>query len=226
MSCGAQNTDEALFCTTCGKSLAAQPVAAPVSPAPAAPQSEQWAIPSSNLQPPPSTVYSAELRPGAHKHMPTDLYLVDPAGKTVLVAKLQSLLHKNYTIEDGVGATAGYIEGKTHLTHRTFTLQDAGHSVLSAINVSNVEVNRAPPKSWIEDGAGNRLANIVFTMGFASFSVVREDGSAILQASLSLGGGLRETVERLSSRAYSIQLSDQSFTPSMVLATVAALERA
>ena len=158
--------------------------------------------------------------------MLTDLYLIDSAGRTVLVAKLQSLLHKNYTIEDSLGATSGYIEEKTHLTHRTFALQDAGHSVVSAINVSNVEVNRAPPKSWIEDGAGNRLANVVFMMGFASFAVVKEDGSTILQASLSFGGGFRETVERLSSRAYSIQLSDQSFTPPMVLATVAALDRA
>jgi hypothetical protein len=159
--------------------------------------------------------------------MLTDLYLIDSSGKIVLVAKLQSLLHRNYTIEDNLGATAGYIEEKTHLTHKTFTLQDAGHGALGAINVSNVEVNRAPPKSWIEDGSGNRVGSIIFQMGLTSYAVVKDDGSTILQASLSLGGGgFREAVEKFSSRAYSIQLSDQSFSPSMVLATVAALNRA
>ncbi len=212
MYCGQMNDDQALFCTACGKSFPTQtavPTSGPVQPA----------------SPSPSTLYTAELGPGAHKHMLTDVYLKDSQGKQLLVARLQSLLHRNYTVVDGAEAVTGFIEEKTHLTHKTFTLQDANHNALGTVNLSNVENNRAPPNTWIEDASGNRLANIVFTMGRMSFAAVKQDGSPLFQTSLPMGGGVREIWDSATKRAYAIQVNDTSFPLPMVLATVAALDK-
>lgn len=209
--CGQMNDDQAFFCTACGKSFPAQQ--APDSPAPIQPG-----------PPPPSTQYTAEKGPGAHKHTLTDVYLRDSQGKLIVVARLQSLLHRNYTIVDGAEAVTGFIEEKTHITHRTFTLQDASHNSLGAVSVSNVEQNRTPPNCWVDDASGNRLANIVFTMGRMSYAALKEDGSPFFQASLPLGGGFKETWENATKRVYAIQVNDPSFSLQMVLTTVAALD--
>ncbi len=211
MYCGQMNDDGALFCTACGKSFPAQQASAAPAPVQAA-------------SPPYSTTYTAEMGPGAHKHMPTDVYLRDPQGKQLLVARRQSLLHRNYTIVDGSEATTGFIEEKTHLTHRTFTVQDASHNALAAVNVSNVEQNRAPPNCWMEDASGSRVANLAYTMGRMSFAAVKEDGSTYFEASMQTGGGIRAVLENAAKRAYAVQVYDPSVSPSMVLATIAALD--
>lgn len=207
--CGQVNDDQALFCTACGKSF---PVQQGVSP----PVPVQSATP---------VLYAAERGPGAHKHMPTDIYLRDSQGKQLLVARLQSLLHRNYTVVDDGEVTVGFIEEKTHLTHRTFTLQDVGHTVLASVNTSNVEQNRAPPNCWIEDATGNRLVNVVFTMGRLSFAAVRGDGTPSFQATLQSEGGVKEMLESASRRAYAVQLNDPSFSLQIVLTTLVALDQ-
>jgi hypothetical protein len=211
MYCGQMNDDQALFCTACGKSFPAQQAAPPPAPVRPAP-------------PAPSTVYTAELGPGVHKHMPTDVYLKDPQGNQLLVARLQSLLHRNFTIVDGSEAISGFIEEKTHLTHRTYTLQDADHSTLATVNVSNVEQNSAPPSCWMEDASGNRFADVVFTMGRLSFAVTKQDGSNFFEASMPTGGGMGAMMHNAARKAYSIKVDDPSMSLSMVLTVIAALD--
>lgn len=205
--CGQAADDQALYCTSCGKAF----------PAPSAPA----AAPTQNQ----SAVYTSQVEGGAHKHILTDVYLRDSTGKTVLVAKRDSMLHQNYTMVDGSETTAGYIEEKTHLTHRSFTVQDANHVPIGSVNISNLQSGRGSPRSWLEDPSGNRLADVVLTMGVGSFSVTKVDGLTVFQATATLGGGIRQDLEALSRRSYSIQVGDPSFPLPLVLAVLTALEQ-
>ena len=223
MSCGKQNDDSAAFCTSCGKPFPAT-VAAPMAPA----QQQQTVPPLTPLQPivfPGQEVYTAELGPGAHKHMLTDVYLRDSSGMTILVARLQSLLHRNYTIVDGNETITGFIEEKTHLTHRTYTLKDASQAPLGSVNISNVEHGRGiPPSGWLEDQFGNKQANIAYTVGVMTFAAVREDGTYLFEATSSFGGGFRESWDSLTKRAYAVRVNDQTITLPLVLTAIAAID--
>jgi len=212
--CGIVNEDQAVFCMGCGQRFAGQ----------SAPPPGQQAAPSPGLQGQAASVFTAELGPGAHEHMLTDVYLRDQAGNLLLVARKKSLLHSEYTVVDGDEKVAGFIEQKTHLTHRTISIEDAGHNVQASVQVSNVEKNRAPPSCWIEDPSGNRLGSIVFTAGLMAFTGVKPDGSVIFRASFSPGPGLRQALGELGRKAYSIDLVDPEFALQTLLTVITALD--
>jgi hypothetical protein len=141
----------------------------------------------------------------------------------LLVASKQSLLHAEYTIVDGSEKVIGYIKEQTHLTHRTFPLEDANHALQLSVQSSNVSQNKRPPNTWLEDASGGKMGTIEFTEGLGAFTVVRTDGSPIFEASMFSGSGLRQDLAGFEKRAYSINLVDQGFTPSMLLAVITAL---
>jgi len=127
--CGKANDDQAVYCIGCGQKFADQS-ATPFG---------QQAAPSPVAQAPAPSILTAELGPGAHEHVLTDIYLRDPAANLLLVARKKSLLHAEYTLVDGSENVVGFIEQKTHLTHRTVSFEDAGHNVQVSVQVSNVE---------------------------------------------------------------------------------------
>ena len=215
--CGEKNDDEASFCVGCGEKLTSQAATGQV----------QAASSITELQP---SLFTAELGAGAHKHMLTDLYLKDQAGKVVLVARRESLLHRDYTVVDGAEKVVGYLEHKTHLTHATLSVQDAGHVAQNAVQVSNIRTGtqryRKPPDCWIEDAGGNRSGSVVFTNGLYSFSVLRTDGSGIFNASSSGGAGLVQELSAMAHRAYTIGLIEKDCPLTLVLGTIAAIDSA
>ncbi len=214
--CGKANDDQAMFCVACGQRF----------PEPAAPAAAQQAapVPAPTTQAP--SIFTAERGPGAHEHMLTDVYLKDATGKVLLVARKKSLLHAEYTVVDGSEGTVGFIEQKTHLTHRTVSVEDAEHGVQGSVQVSNVEKNMAPPSCWLEDPSGNRLGSLVFTAGLMAFAGVKPDGSVIFEASIMAGQGMMQGLSGLGRRAYAISLHDPGFSQRMLLAVVVALDQA
>jgi hypothetical protein len=213
MGCGKENEDQASFCVGCGQRFPDQ----------AAPATQTAVQPP---QAPASNLYTAEMGTGAHEHMLTDVYLRDSQGRVMLVARKPSILHSDYTIVDGSESVKGFIKAQTHLTHRTASVEDANHGVQGAVQVSNLSQNRVPPGCWIEDAAGNRLGTVMYGAGLAAFSGVKPDGSPIFEASLAVGQGMRETLTGLEHRAYAITLVDSGFPLPLLLAVIAALDRA
>jgi hypothetical protein len=161
---------------------------------------------------------------GAHKHMLTDVYLKDPSGKVLLVARRKSLLHKDYTIVDGNEGVTGFIESKSHLTHTSLNVQDANHNVQGSVGIGTFEQKGAPPNCWLEDAGGNRQATMLFTGGVLRFSGVKLDGSRIFDATLSTGTGIRATLNALEQRSYAIELLDPGFPLPTLLAIVTAID--
>jgi len=214
--CGKANDDQAVFCMGCGQRFADQGASTPAQ--------EMAQGPALPAQSP--SLLTAELGPGAHEHMLTDVYLRDQAGNLLLVARKKSLLHSEYTLVDGTEKVVGFIEPKTHLTHRTISLEDAGHNVQLAVQVSNVEKNRTPPSCWLEDPSGNRFGSIVFYGGPIAFTGVKTDGSVMFQASMATGSGLRQTLSELGHKAYAISLADSGFPLAALLTVITALDQA
>ena len=209
--CGKQNDDQAAFCAVCGQRFPDQ----------AASQVQQ-----TGTSAPAPSLLTAEMGTGTHEHMLTDVYLKDPAGRVLLAARKQSLLHADYTIVDGNESAVGFIEQKTHLTHKTMAIEDANRNTKGSVQVSNVSENGAPPKCWFEDASGNRLGTIVFVEGLAAFSGIKLDGSPIFEASLSAGLGVREAMTNWGHRAYAINLIDPAFSLPMLLTIITALDKA
>jgi len=169
-------------------------------------------------------LFTAEMGTGAHKHMLTDVYLKDPSGKVVLVARKRSMLHQDYTIVDGNEVVAGFIESKVHLGHTSLNVQDANRMPQGTIQVSNFEQKGVPPKCWLEDAGGNTQGSIFFTSGFLGFSGVRLDGSRIFDASFSAMGRAGSMLEELGKRSYSVQLLEPGFSLAALLAVIAAID--
>jgi hypothetical protein len=213
ISCGKQNEDQALFCIGCGQRF-------PNESTPVQQAGNAAAAPP----PQPTSLFTIEKLPGAHKYSDTDSYLKDSAGKVLLVAKRESLLHENYTIVDGVEATKGFIERKAHLTHSELRLEDAGHNVQGSILVSSIRTAGVPPICWIEDANGDRQGSVMFTNGLLGFSVVKLDGSRAFDASFTSGPGLRQFLTAMEHRVYEISLVDSSFPLPMLLTVVLAIE--
>ena len=207
--CGKQNDDQAAFCAACGQRFPDQ----------TAPPVQQVAAPVPSL-------LTAEMGTGTHEHMLTDVYLKDPAGRVLLAARKQSILHAEYTIVDGNERVTGFIEQKTHLTHRTLSVEDANHTAQGSVQVSNVSENRNPPKCWLEDAGGNTTGTIVFMNGLLSISGVKPDGTPIFEASVSAGPGVREALTEWGHRTYAINLIDSGFPLPMLLTIVTALDKA
>jgi hypothetical protein len=212
MSCGKENEDGAVFCIGCGQRF----------PPEAANSVQPGGV---TQQAPPFPVFAAEIGPGAHQHILTDVYLKDSAGKVLLVARKPSLIHSDYTIVDGTEGVQGFMKGQTHLTHKTTLVEDASHNPLGAVQASNISQNRAPPSCWVEDAAGNRLATIAY-FGLMSFGAIKPDGSTIFEARLSAGTGILHSMNELEHRAYAISLADPGFPLPMLLAVITVVEHA
>lgn len=213
-SCGKQNEDQAVFCLGCGRRFSDE----------STPAVQQAGNAAAASPPQPASLFTIEKGPGAHAHMDTDAYLKDPAGKVLLVARKESLLHENYTIVDGDGAVKGLIEHKTHLTHSELCLEDADHKVQGSVQVSSIRTAGLPPNCWIEDANGGRQGSVMFTNGLLGFSGVKIDGSRVFDASFTSGPGLREVMTAMEHRAYAVDLVDSSFPLPMLLTIVLAIE--
>ncbi len=218
--CGAENEDDALYCSACGKKFPEQGAPAPPEE-PIAPTVTEAPVPPESQSPP---VFTAEMGTGSYKHLLTDVYLKDSTGKLVLVARRQSLLNHDYTVEDGDGSTVGFFSQETHLTQRTRPVKDAGHNVVGVVQVGNLQRSRSTPNCWLEDASGNRLATLVFSAGVATFTAQGPDGSTLFEASYALGPDIGQTLKQLGHRLYTINLDDPGFSRLMVLATIAALD--
>jgi hypothetical protein len=214
--CGKQNDDQAVFCIACGVKFPENPAAGGL----------QSGMPG-GVQP--TATFTAEMGPGIHKHILTDVFLKDASGKLVLAAKRQSLLHENYSIVAADESVVGFIEHKMHLTHASFSVQDANHNATCTVQVSNVQrehYGRAmPPNCWLEDAGGNRLGSVSFMNGLAGFSAVRPDGSGIFDAGLAGGVGLREMLSAMEHRTYTITLVDPGFSLSWTVALIVAVDQ-
>jgi hypothetical protein len=212
MSCGKENEDAAVFCIGCGQRF----------PPEAANSVQPGAV---TQQAPSFPAFTAELGPGAHQHILTDVYLKDFSGKVLLVARKPSLIHSDYTIVDGTEGVQGFMKAQSHLTHRTTLVEDASHNALGAVQVSSISQNRAPPNCWVEDASGNRLATVVY-LGLMSFAATKPDGSTIFEARLTAGTGILHSMNALEHRAYAITLADPGFPLPVVLAVITVVEHA
>jgi hypothetical protein len=215
MNCGKENADQAAFCVGCGTRFPDSAVAeTPLFPAAA--------------QAGPTMVFTAEMGAGAHKHMFTDVYLRDSAGTLLMVARRSSLIHENFAIVDSSEKAIGYLEHKEHLGHSSLMVQDENHNPMGSFQVSNVRKmalgREMPPSCWFEDAGGNKTGTLVFTGGLLGFSAVRLDGSKIFDASLSGGGGFRQTMSAMERRSYAINLVDPGFSQTWLLTAIAAID--
>lgn len=231
-NCGAENDDEAIYCSSCGQRLTVQEASAePAAPTPSppvappdtntAPSKAAAEVPSA---PPAPSVFSAEMGTGTYKHLLTDVYLRDSAGSLIMVAKRQSLLNHNYRVVDASGTTIGYFSQETHLTHRTRPVEDAGHKALGVVVLGNVQKRGSPPSCWLEDSSGNRVANLAFGLGVSGFTALKPDGSRLFEASFTTGTDAGQTLKDLGHKAYTVTLDDPGFPRIMVLATIAAID--
>jgi hypothetical protein len=212
IKCGKENDDQAVFCTACGQRFPDQsPSAAPASGAPPAAQTP--------------TTLTAEMGPGAHKHVLTDVYLKDSSGKVLLVARKRSLLHQEYTIVDGNEAVMGFLESKAHLGHTSLNLDDANKVAQGVVQVSNLTQRGVPPKCWLEDASGNRQGSIDFTNGFLAFNGIGQDGTVTFGAQFSAASGAGNRLQEFSTRSWSIQLLKPEFPLPTLIAIIAAIDR-
>jgi len=217
MQCGKENGDDAVFCIGCGQRF--PEVSPPQAPSP--PQSG-WAPP----QPQQPLLYTAETGPGVHQHMFTDVFLKDSAGSVILVARKPSLIHQNYNIVDANGNAVGFIESKTHLTHRSMVVEDVNHTPQGVVQLSNVSENRLPPSCWLEDANGSRTASLMYTGGRMAFVAVKPDGSNAFDATMAFGQSVTQELAALQHRAYTISLIDREFPLPMLVALIATVDQA
>jgi hypothetical protein len=209
ISCGTQNDDAAVFCTSCGQRF---------------PSTESAPQSSPQLAAPANVTYTIELGTGAHQHMLTDLFLRDSSGTLLLVAKRPSILHRNYTIVDGTESVKGFIEGKQHLTQLEFEIMDPSRSVQGSVRRSNEQRRGMPPDCWLQDTAGNRLAALMYVNGYFGFSCSRMDGSTIFTVSMALGQGFMAMEKSLGQRKYAVELMDPTFPLMTMLAVLVAIQ--
>jgi len=208
-SCGTQNDDAAVFCTSCGQRFPGAESAPEGAPQQAAPA---------------DTTYTVELGTGAHKHMYTDLFLKDSSGALLLVAKRPSILHRNYTIVDGAESVKGFIESKEHLTQIEFDIMDPTRSVQGSVRRSNEQRRGMPPDCWLQDAAGNRQATLMYVNGYFGFNCSRVDGSTIFSVSLAMGQGFMAMEKSLGQKKYSVELTDPTFPLATMLAVLVAVQ--
>lgn len=209
--CGAENDGQAIFCISCGQKFPEQP----------SPQIAQPGAPAGAQSP---SVFTAEIGPGAHQHMLTDVYLRDASGNLTLVAKRQSMLHMDYDLADGNGTVVGFIEPKTHMTHRSLILKDASHNTQAIVQLSSLQQRGALPNCWIEDAGGGKEVSILFTNGLLGFSGVKADGSSIFEGSFNAGAGLGQTLGALNRGSNSIKLLDPAYPLPLPVTTIVALD--
>ena len=220
-SCGAQNDDQAVFCTSCGHQF--------VDAVTPAAQGTGEAAVQTAIQ------LTAERGAGAHAHIISDTYLKDAVGKVVLVARKQGVMHENYAILDGNETTTGYIETKRHLTSSTVQEEDAGHAVKSSIQISvqrrstsigPFQRSSMNAKCSIEDPSGVQVGSVSFHSGLMNFSLTRINGSTVFEASLVSGSGMMDSLSALAHLNLAIALYDKDFPLTTLLAVIVAIDQA
>jgi hypothetical protein len=212
MSCGSQNEDQAAFCAACGAPLPEVVQGAPAgSPGEGAAAQQAFAT------------FTAEMGPGAHEHIFTDVSLKDDKGAVVYIAKRPSMLHENFEIVNPQGETKGRVSRKMHLTHQSFEICDPYDNVLNVFNVGTRRRN-VPPHCWLEDASKNTQGTIEWMAGFFSFGLVKPDGSRVFNARLTTQGGISQKLKELGSRRYAIDLLDPAFSTMILAGTIAAID--
>jgi len=208
--CGRQNDDQAAYCVACGTPLLQEPAASRV-----------WdAVPQTAYR-----TLHAEMTAGEHQHILTNIVFKDDMGVVVFTAKRPSLIHENFDILDVGGQTQGHVSRTMHLNGSSFEISDASQNV---VNVVQIRSHRrgVPPTCWLEDDKGGKEATLEFE-GFASFDLLKPDGSKILSASkASQGGGVMQELRSLTARRFSIQVFDQNFSDLQLAGTFAAIDTA
>ncbi len=217
MSCGTPNDEPASFCTSCGK-----PFLGVVQSTPQSGSTESAATIT------PSTTFTVEMTAGEHKHLLSNVTIRDGSGTVVCIARRPSLLHENFEVEDTEGKVIGLVNRKVHLLGNSFEMSDANGAVNRVIQIRSGHQRGGMPRCWVEDGSGNTLATLQYE-DMLNFDLVKPDGSRILRAGPSrgggsTGGGIGQTLKDLAAKRYNIELFDQSFTGFQLTGTFAALE--
>jgi hypothetical protein len=172
----------------------------------------------------PSAKFVADLVPGSHQRILTDIALSDTNGNRVLLAKKPSMLHEHFEIVDPQGVKEGEVNHKQHLTHRSFEVSDLMGSLLGRVNVG-VHRRGTPPNIWVEDSSGNKVAKLGYGIGFGAFEWVRSDGTRAFTAKTGDGSSLWERVQNFK-RRYEVDLYDTNFSPIMIVGTLVVVENA
>jgi hypothetical protein len=172
----------------------------------------------------PSAKFVAEMVPGNHQHILTDIALSDTNGNRLLLAKKPSMLHLHFEIVDPQGAKEGEVNHKQHLTHQSFEVSDLMGSLLGRVNVG-AHRRGTPPNVWVEDSNGNKVAEFGYGIGFGAFEWVRPDGSRAFTAKTGDGSSLWERVQHFR-RKYEVDLYDANFSPVMIVGALVAVETA
>ena len=173
----------------------------------------------------PSARFVAELVPGNHQHILTDIALSDASGNQALLARKPSMLHVHYEIVNPHGVKEGEVNHKQHLTHQSFEVSDLMGSVLGRINVG-AHRRGTPPNIWVEDSNGNRIAEFGYGSGFFAFEWVRPDGSKAFVARTGDGGSIGDRVRALGRRRYEVDLYDSNFSQVMLVGAMVAVDNA
>jgi hypothetical protein len=219
-SCGKDNEDPSVFCIACGQGFPSEAAAYAIYQ-----QQQQVTASPPVLGTPYSSILTIEQGRGPdHKHSSSDLYCKDANGKILLVARMQSLLHRNYALVDENEVVTGFIEPKRHLTNVTLSVEDSSHLVQGTVQISSIRGRGIPPKCSIEGPSSENLGSLAYSKNILSFSLVKVDGSRVFDASLASGSGVRQFLTALAQKAYTINLFDPNFSLPMLLAIFAAID--
>lgn len=216
MSCGKQNEDQAAFCVACGVALPEVKQGPPAGP-PAESVTSQ----------PPFASFLAEMGPGEHEHVSSDISLKDDKGVVVYTVKRPSLLHERFEIVDSQGQTKGRVNRKMHLSHTSFEICDPDGKVLNVFNIKQhaiVNGRRRPPDCWLEDVSKNTQGKIEWVEGFFNFGLMKPDGMEIFGVRTATEGGVLQRLRELGSRRYAIDLFDPAFSVLILAGTIAAFD--
>jgi len=115
-----------------------------------------------------------------------------------------------------------------HLMGSSFELADAVGTLIGVVQIRGSHQQGRMPSCWLEDGGGNTLAVLEYE-SMTSFDLVKPDGSKILRAGLTHGGGsavggIGQTLRDLAAKRYTIELFDRSFTGLQLAGAFAALD--
>lgn len=233
-SCGNTNPDGASFCMSCGSRLQgaqaytnwqSQPVVQsqpPVQAQQGVPPAAQSGQPSN---PTPLVSYVAQLQPGKHKHMLTDIGFKDASGSQVMVAQKHSLLGFEYDILDSYGNLMGHVKQHAMSIHNTFDATGTQHELVGRVKHQLLGSMVFQDNFWFEDGNAQRFATVTgdaFNSQFVLQSAV--SGSTIATVKLDFPGGFIRNVQAFSVGRYQVQVYSSELSSLMLAAFLVALE--
>lgn len=207
--CGAQNDDQALFCTSCGQRLADQGMlAGDASVAPSAASAPT--VPSAR-------VLRFGLAHGDHKFVMGSVDFQDESGKVVYSASRESALHENYTVFEGETKLL-YMKHKTHLNASTFELQDGSGAPLGELRCKYSRWQGQLPEFSYADPEGNSRAAVVWERRTFSFAIADPTSAQVFaQASSDVPGGVTGDLRALIRQRHRISIADGTSLPLTVV---------